>query len=164
MQEKPTNEVKKDMLIGEAYGRIRELLSKYEKAREEMSYVSRLLHSWIAIYEDESGKEFPEEMLQQAGIGMARPVRPAPAPVVIPRLPSIPEAVFEVVRKADEPLHLNAIVEKVFSKGYNPDVKKPKERVRIALIRGVKRGIYERTDPNTFKVNPPVRNKQYQEL
>jgi len=164
MEEKPTNEATKDIVVREAFSRIRLLLERHAKAREELSYVSRLLHSWIAIYEDESGKQFPEEMLQQAGIGIPRPVAPAPTPVLMARVPSIPEVVFEVMRSADEPLHLNTVVGKVFSKGYNPDVKKPKERVRTALIRGVKRGIYQRTDPNTFKINLSVRSKQYQEL
>jgi len=164
MKGNSTNEATKDMIVREAYSRIRLLLDRYAKAREELTHVSGLLHSWIAIYEDESGEQFPEEMLQQAGMSIARPVRPAPAPMVVPRVPSVPEAVFEVVRKADEPLHVNTIVERVFSKGYKPDVKKPKEQARKALIRGVKRGIYERTDPNTFKINPSVRNKQYQEL
>lgn len=164
MKEDSGNEATKDMIVREAYSRIRLLLDRYAKAREELSHVSGLLHSWITVYEDESGEQFPEEMLQQAGMSIARPVRPTPASVVIPRVPSIPEAVFEVMRRADESLHLNSIIERVFSKGYRPDVKKPKEQARKALIRGVKRGIYERTDPNTFKVNPSIRNKQYQEL
>jgi len=164
MTQETTNEAPKDMLTKEAYARIQSLLSRYEKAREELNYVSRLLHSWIAVYEDESGEKFPEEILQQAGIAIARPVRPAPAPVLMARIPSVPEAVFEVMRTVDVPLHLNTVVERVFSRGYNPDVKKPKERVRTALIRGVQRGIYQRTDPNTFKIDPSVRNKRYQEL
>lgn len=164
MQKDTTNESTKNMIINEAFDRIRLMLDRYAKAQQEMNYVSRLLHSWIAVYEDESGKQFPEEMLQQAGIGVARPVRPAPASIVIPRVLSIPEAVFEMMRSTSEPLHLNTIFERVFSKGYNPNVKKPKERVRTALLRGMKRGIYERTAPNTFKINPSVRNKQYQEL
>ena len=164
MQENPTKETTKDILVREAFSRIRLLLDRHAKAREELSHVSRLLHSWIAIYEDESGKQFPEEMLQQAGISIPRPVAPAPAPVLIARMPSVPEAVFEVMRSVDEALHLNTIFKRVFSKGYNPNVKKPKERVRTALLRGMQRGIYERTDPNTFKINPSVRNRQYQEL
>jgi len=165
MKEDSENEVRKDMLVREAYARIQALVDRAEKAREELNYVSRLLHSWKTIYEDLSGEELPEEMLQPAGIVIARPV-PAPAPIPRPmvRLASVPEAVFEVVRRADEPLHLNTIVERVFSKGHGPDVRKPREQTRKALNRGVKRGIYERTDPNTFKVNPSVRNKQYQEL
>lgn len=161
MEDKSVSGATKDIVVREAYSRIRLLLERYVKAHEELNYVSRLLHSWIAIYEDESGKQFPEAMLQQAGIGIARPV---PAPMAIARMPSIPEAVFEVMRSVDGPLYLKTIIERVFSRGYNPDVKKPKERVRIALIRGVKRGIYQRTDPNTFKIDPSVRNKRYEEL
>ena len=165
MKEDSGSEVSKDMLVREAYGRIQALVDRAEKARQELNHVSRLLHSWKTIYEDLSGEELPEEMLQRAGIAIPRPVpTPPPIPRATVRLPSVPEVVFEVMRRADEPLHLNTIVERVFSKGYGPNVKKPKEQTRKALIRGVKRDIYERTDPNTFKVNPSVRNKQYQEL
>lgn len=164
MKEKKADEATKGMLVGEARKRIQSLLTRYRNAQQELRDVSRLLHSWIAIYEDESGKQFPEEILSEAGVPLMRPVRLATTPVSIGRVPSVPEVVFEVMRGADEPLHLNTIAEKVLSKGYDLGVKKPKERIRIALIRGVTRGIYERTVPNTFKINPTVRNKRYQEL
>lgn len=165
MKEDSENKVSKDMLVRAAYRRIQALVDRAERAREEMNYVFPLLQHWIAAYKDLSGEELPEEMLQRAGIAIPRPVpAPAPIPQAMVRLPSVPEAVFEVMRRADEPLYLDTIVERVFSKGYGPDVKKPKAQARKSLNRGVKRGIYERTGPNTFKVNPSIRNKRYQEL
>jgi len=171
MEQDSSREAAKNTFIQELYERIESYIAIIEKARNDLVHFSELLRSCIRLYEEESGQKLPEEMLQRAGItvGMTRTgiiplqIRPMAA-VTGSHVYSIPEAVFEVMKTVDGALSLNDIFERVLSRGYGSGVKNPKEQVRIALIRGVKRGLYERVAPNTFRVNPSIRSKRYQEV
>ena len=143
--------MEKDALIKEAYQRIQLLTDRVKKARDDENYNLVLLQSWITIYEDLAGKKLPKNVDARASRALSRRA-------------SVPEAVFELMRSIDSPLHLNIIVERLFSEGFRTTVKKPKEQIRIALIRGAKRGIYKRVAGNTFIVDPSVRKKSYREL
>lgn len=161
METNSVDESRKGIFIQELYRRIESYVDEVEKARNQLTRFSGLLHSCIGLWESETGQELPEELLNRAGI--ARAVRVAVPTVALENL-SVPEAVFEMMKRIDGALHLNAIVERLFSKGYSLNVKDPKTRVRTALIRGMKRDLYERVGPNTFRINPAVRNKRYQEV
>lgn len=162
MEKDAANQTPKDIFIRELNQRIELYVAKVEKARNELTQFSGLLHSCIALWENETGNQLPEDWLRRAGMARAIPV-PAVAPVLLQNL-GVPEAVFELMKGIDGALHLNAIVERLLSRGYKPNVKDLKARVRAALIRGIRRGIYERVSPNTFRINASVRSKRYQDV
>jgi len=157
-----TNDTTKDAFTQELYRRIESYVVEVERARNDLSYFLGLFHSCRTLWENETGKELPEELKSRAGI--SRVISVPPPPMGRLQNVSVPEAVFEIMKRIGGPLHLDAIVNRLFSEGFRPNVKDPKAQVRIALIRGTKRGIYKRVAGNTFIIDPSVRGKRYQDV
>jgi len=162
MENLSANDTIKEVFTQELYNRIEEYVVKVEAARNELNHFSGLLHSCMRLWENETGKELPEELKSRAGMPRFSGV-PSISKSRLESM-SVPEAVFEIMKSIGSPLHLNDIVNRLLSGGFRPNVKDPKGQIRIALIRGTKRGIYKRVAGNTFIIDPSVRNKRYQDV
>ena len=161
------NSVTDKAFTEELYRRLEKYAAECEEARSKLSRNFGLFQSIVRLWEDETGKQVPDELLRRAGMGRPVMVSPVPVPTTRPLTLenlSVPEAVFELMKEIDKASHSKAIIEKLVSRGYNPKVKDLKARVRTALTRGTSRNIYKRVAPNTFQFNADYHTKRYQEV
>ncbi len=67
---------------------------------------------------------------------------------------SVPDAVGRLLSEKGRPMHADEIQQELETRGKKISRADPKATVVTALIRGVKRGKFERTGPNTYRLLP----------
>lgn len=70
---------------------------------------------------------------------------------------NLTEAIFEIVNSSSGPIHADQVLKKLREAGKAPQSKTPKNSVVSLLLRGVKRGMYDKVGPNLFA---PIRERE----
>jgi HB1, ASXL, restriction endonuclease HTH domain len=71
---------------------------------------------------------------------------------------TVNEAIRRVLVEAGHPMHADAILESAQRRGLKVSARDPKATIVTALVRGMQRGRYVRTGPNTFGLRTQVKS------
>ncbi|MCH8025904.1 MAG: hypothetical protein IH866_03830 [Chloroflexi bacterium] len=123
---------------------LREDLDKKRKERDNLLQKVAQDEALVKAYETVLSSETEDELS----------FLEAPPPMLHPstqRL-KIPEAVTSVLLSQDRAMHADEILQQVRLLGVALSAEDPKASVVTALVRGMKKGTFERVAPNTFRL------------
>ena len=136
--------------------RIQQLTDAKDRLERQIEDAVDLLNHYVAVWEAEFERLQDPELADEV-----TPEDPWPEPMIQTPLtrrgpnPSMFQMVAEVLAEGREPLHLRDITERV--RELYPDAAQRsadlERQVGVALVRGTQRGMFQRTQPNTFRIS-----------
>ncbi|MCH8010077.1 MAG: hypothetical protein IIC91_14580 [Chloroflexi bacterium] len=113
---------------------------EFVAVKKQINHVQDLLEHVDALLRNELGTTYLANELEM--------VVPSPEWAQL----SVPKAVQRLLREAERPMHADDIKDALESRGMKFSRKDPKANIVTALVRGMRRGIFARTAPNTYRL------------
>lgn len=129
--------------------RERESFTAKRKERDKLDEAIRTSEALIQAYEtviQSEGGTVSDSLRSDIDVGSLAPQTSPSVP------PSIPMAVTAVLVEEDRAMHADEILRELRRRGRAVNVADPKASVVTALVRGMKRGKFERVGPNTYRI------------